>query len=646
MFLRKSTLGAIASALLASSALAQTQPYFRSVAPSFVPATPPGNPNNPDNPTDPETTAPLEVSISSAPGEGMAGVAIPAFGYAIAGGKGPYTVTLPGSPDLSASDGVVSGTPLVPGLYRYAVRVVDAEGTIIAAEAPELLIHHAFAVDTSGPSIARVGESATISISSNGGKAPVVYGIEGGVPGMEFDGTALKGYPSTIGSYNFTLWAQDSFLGQRVERNRSLSVNANPYQLSILGNTRLNLRPGQELAPNLTTNVPNPRFSVVGAPSYVSAHQAGLIVVRAPEVTEPTTIPNFRIRAENAQNPAQYREIEVSDLGIIRPALTASLANATGRGNVRLTAALTLGGFESPGAAVVETGSLPTSMTANSSGVSGRPSQEGSFPVRLRVTDQADGASVLTETATITVTPSLDFAVPGNEVAGFVGTAVSKQLTTRNALGTIEYAAVDNHLQAIGLGISTSGLISGTPTAASIQEPLIRMTENLNGQITTIEKKVKLSIDVAAQEVTRPTSVTGYPTYWQSGLTRYDTLDSTNAFHLLNNTSQGSYYYSNGGYQYGEQLRFTWGADQPVSCMQISTNGSIGAVTLSVTGYAGDGSYAWGSSGGNGTIVSFTPVSGKQTRSIAVSRNGYNNWLYIYTAKFGRWNGATCIFPS
>lgn len=68
--------------------------------------------------------------------------------------------------------------------------------------------------------------------------------------------------------------------------------------------------------------------------------------------------------------------------------------------------------------------------------------------------------------------------------------------------------------------------------------------------------------------------------------------------------------------------------------MQISTNGLIGAVTLSVTGYAGDGSYAWGSSGSNGTIVSFTPVSGKQTRSIA------------YMARFGRWNGATCIFPS
>jgi hypothetical protein len=112
---------------------------------------------------------------------------------------------------------------------------------------------------------------------------------------------------------------------------------------------------------------------------------------------------------------------------------------------------------------------LPTGLSISSSGlISGTPSASGSFSVKVTATDTtgASGSASFTWTVsaatggnTVTVTN------PGSQT-GTVGTAVSKQISaTDSASGqTLTYSATG--LPA-GLSISSSGLISGTPTTAA-----------------------------------------------------------------------------------------------------------------------------------------------------------------------------------
>lgn len=601
MSIRRSTLCALAAALLATSslAIAQQQPYYRSINPSFAPATPPGNPNGPGTPTDPET-APLEVSISSAPSEGMAGISIPSFGYSIVGGKGPYTVTVPGSPDLSASGGIVSGTPLIPGLYSYAVRVVDAEGTIVTADAPELFVHQAFAVNADGSTSIRVGEQATISISSTGGKAPVTYGVTGdSVPGMGFNGTALTGAPTTVGNYNFTLWAQDAFLGQRVERNRSLSVLANPYQLSIV-DANLNMRPGDVIAPNLATNVPNPTFSVVGAPSYVTAHPAGLLVVSAPAVTERTSIPNFRVRAENAQNSSQYREIEVSGLGTIRPNL--ALANATVTGTIGqpiTPVPFALSGAESPGSPSINGYNQLLGLSIVDGQIQGTPTHADTATRSVTYTDQADGKSV-TATVNLSIAKTLTVTLPST--TSFTGTP-GQTLTAGAAsfagnVGPVTWS-IENATAGqptTGFSISSTGVVSGSRAAAgSIQ---LYVTASETGQSTRSANPLTFNFQSADATVARPNfaSVHSDSLGYGSG-TLVDRLYDEN-------DASGWTIYS-GGYD-TKPLTLTFNTATQVSCVKV--RGSVGGGSLTVT--HGGGTSAVGLYSSVGTVqVGLPPLS-------------------------------------
>lgn len=512
MFLRKSTLAAIASALLASSALAQTQPYFRSVAPSFAPATPPGNPNNPGNPTDPETTAPLEVSISSAPGEGMAGIAIPSFGYAIAGGKGPYTVTVPGGPDLVASGGQVSGTPLNPGLYDYTVRVVDADNAVATADAT-ILVHPAFAVDASGASSAQEGSQTTISISSIGGKAPVTYGMDGSIPGMTFSGNSLTGAPTTAGTFDFTLWAQDSFLG-RVERPRSLTVTPNPYTLALSAGT-LNMRSGGTRTKTVITSIPNPAYSLFGAPSYVTITPQGLLTVQAPVVTETTTIPGFRLRAENGLDETQSREIEVASLGIIRPtlAIASSAAEVTGTiGQAITPVTFTLIGADAGATPnVTVTPSDRLGLVISTSGVTGTPTRAGTGSVTLSYTHPADNIQV-NETFAISIAKSIEIVMPATTT--YTGSPnqpiVSQAPSVTGNLGTVTWSIVNESNQPLAGGFSVddaTGVITLNSASAGQYRAYLRATED--GQSVRATVPIVFNLSAPDASTTRPVNING-----------------------------------------------------------------------------------------------------------------------------------------
>jgi sugar lactone lactonase YvrE len=114
----------------------------------------------------------------------------------------------------------------------------------------------------------------------------------------------------------------------------------------------------------------------------------------------------------------------------------------------------------------VAAGSLPPGMALSSSGkFSGQFTTAGAYSFLVKAADQAGVAAAGYAFTTVTVTPvtfSTAFSLP----FGNVGTAYSQTLTANGGSGALTWALNANSFLPPGLTLSTSGVLSGTPTSA------------------------------------------------------------------------------------------------------------------------------------------------------------------------------------
>jgi hypothetical protein len=129
---------------------------------------------------------------------------------------------------------------------------------------------------------------------------------------------------------------------------------------------------------------------------------------------------------------------------------------------------LQINGSDSGGASLTYSATgLPAGLSISSSGlISGTPSASGSSSVSVTATDStgASGSTSFTWTVNPSSTETVSVTNPGNQT-GTVGTAASLQISATDSAGkSLTYSATG--LPA-GLSISSTGLISGTPTTAA-----------------------------------------------------------------------------------------------------------------------------------------------------------------------------------
>src|SRR6202041_4041638 len=201
--------------------------------------------------------------------------------------------------------------------------------------------------------------------------------------------------------------------------------------------------------------------------------------------------------------------------------VTVSATNSTGTGNATLTLTITVGApvitsaTSANGTAgtafsyqIIATNSptsygatgLPAGLSVNTTGglISGTPAAAGHSTVTLSATN-ASGAGHATLTLTIAVAaPVITSATTAN---GAVGTAFSYQITATNTPTSFGATGLPG-----GLSVSsTSGLISGTPTAAGTSTvTLSAMNGSGTGNAT-----LTLTIAVAAPVITSATTASG-----------------------------------------------------------------------------------------------------------------------------------------
>ena len=109
---------------------------------------------------------------------------------------------------------------------------------------------------------------------------------------------------------------------------------------------------------------------------------------------------------------------------------------------------------------------LPAGLSINAAtgSVTGTPTTAGSYTPTFTVTDNAGGTASQAGAITVDPAPIPPVVVQNQSASGTVGTAFSKQLVASGGTGT--YSWDSTAAMPPGLALSSSGLISGTPTTA------------------------------------------------------------------------------------------------------------------------------------------------------------------------------------
>jgi len=149
---------------------------------------------------------------------------------------------------------------------------------------------------------------------------------------------------------------------------------------------------------------------------------------------------------------------------------------------------------------------LPPGLGISPAGiVSGTPTAAGTAAVRLIVTDS--GGRTATVTFTWTVLSPVTAQAPGNQTST-VGTAITAlTLTATGGSGGYTWTAPSATLPP-GLGISTAGVVSGTPTAAGTAAVRLTVTDS-GGRTATVTFTWTVVTPVTAQAPGNQTSTVG-----------------------------------------------------------------------------------------------------------------------------------------
>jgi hypothetical protein len=134
----------------------------------------------------------------------------PSYSYSISSG------TLPAGLTLTASTGVISGTPATAGTYSFTSKVTDSKGktdtvtcTITVLVSPVNL-----ACGTCGANKAQLGSPYSSTLQATGGVGPYTYAIVyGSLPtGLSLNASTglISGTPTSDGTFAFTSKATDS----------------------------------------------------------------------------------------------------------------------------------------------------------------------------------------------------------------------------------------------------------------------------------------------------------------------------------------------------------------------------------------------------------------------------------------------------
>jgi hypothetical protein len=542
-------------------------------------------------------------------------------------------------PGLNLSpNGVISGNPTTPGVYTFSLLAEISNTTIFATKSFTMTVYAGqIVISTTSLPLAVAGKNYATTL----GVTPqtVTWALTGVLPpGITFNTAtgAFAGSSTVVGIYPIQVSAT---LTNYASASQNLTLYLTSGQLAI---PQPVLPPAVQGSPYTTT---------VGATGGITPYQFafansstnGLSISSTGTITgTPPAAGNFLLQVLLTDQTGTTITVNLS-LQVATPltVLTASLPNATL--NATYSATLQGGGGTPPFSWLIVpgAGSLPLGLSLSTQGnITGTPTTGGSFSFTVQVTDSggrtaAKALTISVSVGTLTITTN---SLPNGQLT----VPYSQTLTATGGVLPYTWIVAKGPLPA-GLGLNTSGVLSGTPSGAiGTTTFTVQVTDSTPGIAPLSVQKtytinIGLTLTITTLSLPGGTKGVAYPSTQivaSGGITPYTwsitsgalpgglSLNSssgvisgtpsatgTNVFVVTVNDAAGS--------TASAQLSLTINA--PGTPLSITTSGSfsatVGAVfTQALTATGGTPPYTWSASGlPAGLQVSGNNITGTPT---------------------------------
>ncbi len=426
-----------------------------------------------------ETALPLTITTASPLLTGKAG-ALYSQSLNATGGITPYTWsvsngTLPNGLSLSPA-GTLNGTPAASGNFTFTIQVADNASL---KTTKEFAVNIACPVITVNPSATPAGVTGanytTTTFTAAGGAVPYTLSYTGTLPtGMSFANGVLSGTPTQSGSFQINIKATDAN-GCTGSRDYTLVIGCPTIIItpSTLSEGKQGTIYNQQLTASSGTAPYTFSLMSGSLPSGLNLSSNG-VLSGTPTVSGKFSALGIKVTDANGCTATSSYTL------IIKSACEAISISPTtlqnGIAGVVYNQTLTANGGTSPYSFNLMSGVLPTGIALSSSGVLlGAPSQIGSFPITIKVSD--NGGCTGTRDYTLVIACAdilLNSATLPSSVAG---TAYNQTVTASG--GTAPHTFSLSGTLPAGVTFS-SGVLSGTPTQTG-NFPIIITATDKNG---------------------------------------------------------------------------------------------------------------------------------------------------------------------
>ncbi|UYV16554.1 putative Ig domain-containing protein [Porphyrobacter sp. ULC335] len=443
------------------------------------------------------------------------------------GGTAPFTYTvtggaLPAGLSLSSS-GTIAGTPSAFGTFAFTVTATDSStGTGPYSASQSYTIAILPATPVAGPvsvSLPYGAPQTAVALNLSGG-APTAVSIvtapSNGVATVDGIGISYRPDPSFSGTDSFTYTATNSG-GTSQPATVTVTVAAPNLTVSASGSLTATVGVSYSQTFNFAGgSAPFGSYQVTGLPAGVAltgTTSNSVTIAGVPRAQGTFAVSVSALDSSTGNGP--FTASGVFNLNVGAPNLV--LTPASGTFDTAYAAAFTrsftasggIGGYS-----YALSGTLPVGLAFDpaSGTISGSPTQAGSFPITVTVTDigaTGPGAPfTVSGSYTINVAAPIIVISPGALRGATVGVGYSSTISASGGASPYSFAITGGALPA-GMSLAPSGLLSGTPSAGGTFSFTVTATDS-NVAPGPFNESRTFTLEVASPTITLPaTSLSG-----------------------------------------------------------------------------------------------------------------------------------------